>query len=213
MKSILILIVLFVVSFSASAAPFFVEPYLGYGFADCQQDVEKPEAGASTPEDTWFEMKGFIYGAKAGINMGSIYWGADLMMSSFSGEGQGYNGIDDSDIERKFSFMQLSGILGYQPSAIPLRLWLGYGFLNKLSDSGDHNQDGTFSGNMGYKFGVGIIMGPQWNLNLEYVYAKMDIDEEGTSPSTNEYNEAYFEYYKEQEVKALVLSLSFRFDS
>ena len=156
-----------------------LSPYVGWSVVTTEQHLEVTRR-PSYAEETWFQLSGYTLGARIFINFtDSLFSGINSTYSQIKGFGQGHNN-SQKQISRESKFTQAGAFLGYRFSSIPVSFWGEYCFLNKLTDTGDYNKNGSFKSSSGYKFGLGMEMSKNFSINLEYVLSELEEDKRGS---------------------------------
>jgi hypothetical protein len=135
----------------SGTAALFIEPYLGYQFA----------GSISSNNLDFGDYKGLGGGARAAIQIiDLLYVGADFSYYPSLGFSSGNN----TSLDGGASQTRLGAVAGVSIPVLPLRFWLGYNFIDKISQS-NTTLDGS-----SFKLGAGLKLVPLVSLNLEYFF-------------------------------------------
>ena len=152
MKKIINALLLFsVLSFTAQAQAFFVEPFASYMV---NGDIGNPSQ----------DLSGTTFGLRAGGSTLGFLYGAEYNMSTWESE-------TSSSVKTDWDGTNIGLVVGYE-FPIMLRAWLTYNFSQKL-EKGNYSYEGS-----GYKLGVGYTGFPFVVIGVEmasYNYDKGEL--------------------------------------
>jgi Outer membrane protein beta-barrel domain len=142
----------------AAGVGFGVEPYLGYGIAGSFGVPNKPS-------DSY---NGIALGARAVVKFADIFFaGPDILyLPSIN-----YSPADQTEIITQTPNSLKFGVVGGIQLLFPLRLWVGYNFVDNASISdtfGGTTITDQFSGSS-WKLGAGYSILPLLSINAEYI--------------------------------------------
>ena len=151
--------------FKANAG-LFLEPYLGYGLGVQEYNLK---SGSSPQSVSSFSApNGITIGGRAGWGLGPLYVVGDYSTYSWDGSIPGATPSTSAGAWT-FSSMGVSAI--FSPPVLPIRLWIGYQFAEKLTQkygSMEFSKTGT-----ALKFGGSLTVLPlvlaSLTVNVEYI--------------------------------------------
>lgn len=174
MKKISALMALLFITAPSAFADFGFEPYVGYGLlGSVNVTTSSTTAGGGN-------FSGLGIGGRATYGFMDMFWaGADVSylpsMGYTASTGTSVNiGIDDGA-----KLFRLGAVAGIDLTGIPLRFWLGYNFLNNLSDTAGSTNI-TANGSS-FKIGAGYKVIPLLSLNAEYIISSFGSTTTGTT--------------------------------
>jgi hypothetical protein len=176
-----------------SMVSFTAEPYVGYGLLG---GVTKDD-GKGTSTDLG-NFTGFGLGARGLVNFAGLFFGGiDLSYyPSFSySPANGRSETSSGGIDKGTKSFKGGLVAGVALPVIPLRFWLGFNVIDRLSDSSsgttsgvDFTTDTTVKGHS-FKIGAGYRPIPLLSLNVEYIMASYGESETTTKIPTLGYDQ------------------------
>jgi len=161
------LLTILVLACTASAhagTKFAVEPYLGYGLLG---GLSSTTSGTTTNLGSF---TGVALGSRVSVAFQDMFFaGADVSYSpslGYAAATGASSGVFLDDATTRFT---LGVVAGVEMPILPLRIWLGYNFLDNLADGSVAG--GTVSKGLNgssFKFGAGYKVIPLVSLNAEY---------------------------------------------
>jgi hypothetical protein len=89
--------------------------------------------------------------------------------------------------------LKLGVVAGVALPVLPLRFWLGWNIMDRLSDTNSAGSDATLKG-MSFKVGAGYKVIPLLSLNAEYImasYGSADVTTNGVTTTTTSSNYSF----------------------
>jgi hypothetical protein len=147
----------------------FVEPYAGYGL------LGGMDATTNNVTTNSGNFTGFGMGARAGATLlsGLIFGGLDVSYYPSYRYSKSATDINIAEIDSGTKNMKLGLVAGVNLPILPLRAWVGFNFIDRLTDSyilSGTTYDAVIKGNS-FKLGVGYKVLPILSLNAEYIMA------------------------------------------
>jgi len=149
-----------------SQANLFLEPYLGYGLG--AQDYSLKSGASSQSVSSYSAPNGITIGGRLGWGLGPLYVAGDY--STFSWDGS-IPGVTPSTTAGSWTFSSMGVTAIFSPPVLPLRIWIGYQFSEKLTQkygSNEFSKTGT-SLKIGGSFTVLPLVLASLTLNVEYI--------------------------------------------
>ena len=109
-------------------AGLFLEPYLGYGLGAQEYSLKSGSSPQSV--SSYSAPNGITIGARAGWSLGPVYVAGDYSTYSWDGSIPGVT-LNATMGAWTFSSMGVTAI--FSPPVLPLRVWVGYQFSEKLT--------------------------------------------------------------------------------
>jgi hypothetical protein len=169
-----LLIATFATPVFAGDISFLAEPYAGWSLAG-------KATGSSTITGATFDgdigtFNGFTFGARAGAEFSELVFGAlDFSYApSFSFTPEAALAASGTGLAGNLKSTRLGLTAGILVPALPIRAWIGFNFLDKISDD-----DSTLSG-MSFKIGAGVKPIPLLSLNAEFIMGWINSVTQGT---------------------------------
>ena len=149
-------------------AGLFLEPYLGYGLGVQEYNLKSGSSPQSV--SSYSAPNGVTIGGRLGWSLGPLYVAGDYSTYSWDGSIPGVT-LNATMGAWTFSSMGVTAI--FSPPVLPLRVWVGYQFSEKLTQkygSVEFSKTGT-----AFKFGGSFTVLPlvmaSLTLNVEYIMA------------------------------------------
>jgi hypothetical protein len=162
----LALMILGIFTLPAVYAGILVEPYAGYSSGKIEWDM----SALGIPIQTEFKTSGPGAGLRLGPEFFNFFVAGDVMVSSTTSKQTRPTGSTSKNTGTQKS-LGVTG--GFKIPVLPIRIWAGYIFSDKVKARGD-----DLTGK-GYKLGLGLKPLPLLSFNVEYInlsYHKMVSD-------------------------------------
>lgn len=149
-------------------AGLFLEPYLGYGLGVQEYNLKSGSSPQSV--SSYSAPNGVTIGGRLGWSLGPLYVAGDYSTYSWDGS---IPGVTPSSTMGAWTFSSTGVTAIFSPPVLPLRIWVGYQFSEKLTQkygSVEFSKTGTAL-KFGGSFTVLPLVMASLTLNVEYIMA------------------------------------------